>query len=956
MKIIPLLVFFTQIVLLLQAQPIADKVHINHSSGFYSAPFWITLSTANSGEPIHYTLDGSDPRMATHAIKTESPHAILIDPSSSQGGRGKTGGVVVRATSVKEGFLPSPPTTLTFIFLNHVINKFTHPGGSWPTYNINNQSIDLLMDSRVVNDARYKNLMADALLDIPTLSVTTDPAHLFDPLTGIYVNAKYDGREWERPANLELINPDGSPGFNIDAGIRIRGGWSRHPEFAKHAFRFYFRTEYGEGKLRFPLFEEEGVRVFDKIDLRTAQNYSWSKGGSEGKHNTFNRDVFSRDTQRAMNQPYTRSRYYHLYLNGLYWGIFQTQERAEASFAQSYLGGQREDYDVIKVEVGTDWNLYQIEATDGDTRAWREIWDYTQQGFSSNAAYFRLLGSNALGVRDPSIKVLLDVDNLIDYMLIIFYGGNFDAPVSKFSGNNNPNNFYAIYNRENPNEGFKFFIHDAEHSLLTDGVGPGIGLYENRVNIGSAGLMNVTSFSKFHPQWLHYRLSQNQEYRIRFADRVYRHFFNEGVLIPDSAINRFMRTASRLDIAIIAESARWGDVGVSTPRTRDDDWLPAVNRVTKSYMPVRTQIVLDQLKAEGLYNTILTPPVFKNNNRLITSYRISISSDYALTLENPNTNGKIYYTTNGKDPRAVGGHIAAGASEAGTTAVFIKPGQTIRARVKWENFWSPLHELEFSDATLFTNLRITELHYNPPSQGTTEGGELEFLELKNTGPSQLDLSGMAFTTGITFTFPTPTLLPPGSFVVLASNADAFTSFYGMAPSFEYSGQLSNSGEKIVLQNRHKEPVISFTYSDKAPWPTRADGGGFSLVSYQINPTGDPAAHDYWRQSFRPHGSPFADDEISTGTSALSLPELFTLSVFPNPATSFITIHLYLRAPQRVSIQLYTPEGKLLETITEEFFTSGNHSRTFPTHHFGAGIYILVARGEKQMIHRKVIFR
>ena len=71
------------------------------------------------------------------------------------------------------------------------------------------------------------------------------------------------------------------------------------------------------------------------------------------------REVFSRDTQRDMNQPYTRSRYYHLYLNGMYWGLFQSQERSEARYAESYFGGSEEEYDVVKVNTETG---YLVEA------------------------------------------------------------------------------------------------------------------------------------------------------------------------------------------------------------------------------------------------------------------------------------------------------------------------------------------------------------------------------------------------------------------------------------------------------------------------------------------------------------------------------------------------------------------------------------------------------------------
>ncbi len=169
-----------------------------------------------------------------------------------------------------------------------------------------------------------------------------------------------DGIEWERPASIELIHPDGKKGFQINCGVRIRGGWSSHGDNPKHAFRFFFRKEYGSGKLNYPLFDDEGVKEFDKIDLRTSQNYSWSYPNRLGLYNTMNHDVFSRDLQRETEQPYTRSRYYNLFINGVYWGIYQTQERAEASYAQSYFGGKEEDYDVIKPGD----NNHQVEATD----------------------------------------------------------------------------------------------------------------------------------------------------------------------------------------------------------------------------------------------------------------------------------------------------------------------------------------------------------------------------------------------------------------------------------------------------------------------------------------------------------------------------------------------------------------------------------------------------------------
>ena len=376
-----------------------------------------------------------------------------------------------------------------------------------------------------------------------------------DPDTGIYVHAMEHGIDWERPVSVALIDPDDDGShvdeFQANAGLRIRGGWSRHSDNPKHAFRFFFREEYGPGELDFPLFGDESDARFDDVDLRTSQNYSWSYKGTTGAVNTMNRDVFSRDLQREMGRPYTRSRYYHLYLDGL----------------------------------------------------------------GSDEAYYALQGKLPDGGDDPQGEVLVDVDNLIDFMIVIFYGGNFDSPTGSFTGNKGPNNFFCIRDRTDASQGFVFFAHDAEHALHSQAWSPGIGLYENRVNLaGIAGdyRMVVTEFHDFHPQWLHHELTASERYRGRFNERVHEHFFGDGILVEENAAALFRQRADELDVAIIAESARWGDSksfneGGRTFRTRDDDWAPTVEDTLDHFFlgldgtESRTQIVLDQLAAAGLY-------------------------------------------------------------------------------------------------------------------------------------------------------------------------------------------------------------------------------------------------------------------------------------------------------------------------------------------------------------------
>ena len=251
----------------------AEKPLFSENHGFYTKPFDLTITSAIPGAQIYYTVDGSDPRYSATSVISSSPTIIRIDPASNSN-RGQTPAFVVRASVYKEGYDFSRVKTQTYIFVNQVRNQSNDPGHDWPSYFVNDQEIFLGVNQEVVNDERYTNLLDDALIEIPSFSLVTDNSNLWDADKGIYVNALEHGIAWERPASVELINPDGSKGFQIDAGIRIRGGYSRHDWYPKHAFRLFFRKVYGQGKLNYPLFDDEGVKSFDKIDMSFSNQVS----------------------------------------------------------------------------------------------------------------------------------------------------------------------------------------------------------------------------------------------------------------------------------------------------------------------------------------------------------------------------------------------------------------------------------------------------------------------------------------------------------------------------------------------------------------------------------------------------------------------------------------------------------------------------------------------------------
>ena len=146
----------------------------------------------------------------------------------------------------------------------------------------------------------------------------------------------------------DATHPNGTSEFHVGCGIRVRGGYSRSGDDPKHGWHLYFRSDYGDSKLNYPLFGRFGTTSFDQIDLRTAENYSWSFGGDP--NNTFLREECSRLALTDLGDPGSHLRYVHCYVNGQYFGLYDFDERTEASFGASYLPGSKDDFDVVKDE------------------------------------------------------------------------------------------------------------------------------------------------------------------------------------------------------------------------------------------------------------------------------------------------------------------------------------------------------------------------------------------------------------------------------------------------------------------------------------------------------------------------------------------------------------------------------------------------------------------------------
>ena len=264
----------------------------------------------------------------------------------------------------------------------------------------------------------------------------------------------------------------------------------------------------------------------------------------------------------------------------------------------------------------------------------------------------------------------------------------------------------------------------------------------------------------------------------------------------------------------------------------------------------------------------------------------------------------------------------------GTTRAFpaapLSQGRTYRARVRhkdsagrWSHWSSPV---EFTAGTaqpgdLAAKLVVSELMYNPP-----EGGALEYLALMNIGTTPLDISGVAFTAGIGFTFTeSPVLLAPGERAVLVADAAAFTQKYGAGVRVlgTFSGSLSNGGERVVLSLGQSTVLRDFTYSDSFPWPAEADGTGAALALIAPGSNPDHADPLNWRAAPPSPGAAGPGDyagwktahqqpDDNADTDSDGLPAFLEYALGTSPST-----------PDRAALPTLTagPDGTLTFTVT-----------------------------------------
>jgi CotH kinase protein/Lamin Tail Domain/Chitobiase/beta-hexosaminidase C-terminal domain len=717
---------------------LASRVIPSVVRGFYEKALNVTLSSASVGATIRFTTDGSRP---TRNLGTVYSRTIAVSKTTT-----------LRMVAYSAALATSRVDTHSYIFPADVLKQNNTPPGypaTWGTHWTGRTNFtanaDYAMDPAIVGSSNYGPRMVDSLRSLPSISIVLDIADLFDVKTGIYSNPLKSGEAWERPTSVEILYPRMGRHVQGNAGVRIMGGGSRRPWLTpKHSLRLLFKEGYGPSKFGADLFGLGAALKFDTIALRSVFNDSFTaftKGGG-----TYLRDMLVRDAHRAGGRIETRGAFAHVYINGLYWGLYNPSERPDANFQAHYFGGTKNDYDVLKHVNG--------EVVAGDKVAFDKAIAIASGGLSSAAAY-------------SNIRQYIDVASLADYMALNIWAGTTDWPL---------NNWYMARRRVAGGT-FQFFNWDAEISL-------------NDVN---ANRVNVRATKS--PAFFYDKLRANAEFRVLFGDRAHRLLDDDGPLVPRTAGTLFDKRAAEIRSAIIAETARWGDVRVRPGYTRDKHWTPSVDWIGQTFLPQRRDKVVAQLRSASLYSTVAAPAFNKNGGSIKPGFKLAITAP----------KGKIYFTLDGTDPRLVGGAVNTKA-QTYSSLITLNQATIVQSRVLDSGAWSALHEAQFTIRTLAINEIMAK---NTIGIMDAAGEREDWIELINTSKTAVAAGGLYLTDDPLvprkWMIPVGTTVQPGAALLIW--ADGQVAQGSMHANFK----LAVGGESVFLFDKDGKTRLSGFY-------------------------------------------------------------------------------------------------------------------------------------------------
>lgn len=529
--------------------------------GYFDSPFDVVLTSDTPGAEIAYTLDGSEPT-SSRGMRGPSPITVAITTTT-----------VLRARALPPSATPnataSTVATYSYLFTDKVLAQPRAPAG-YPLYEMGGIPLDYEMDPDIV--AASGPEMREGLLEIPTISIAMRHADLFGA-EGIY-NAGGSGMNsaFERAASVEVIMPNKrSWQLQIDAGIR-----PHTHKLVKRSFKLLFKKTYGPGKMESclmrgaPLSQDGASTELDSLILRGGTNRCLHHRCNPDD-SIYIEDQWMHDTQIAMSGNGARGTFVHVFLNGLYFGLYNAMERPDDGFLAAYFGGKK-----------TDWfSVNHGGPVDGDPTRWNYLIGPLVQKDMRVAANYE------------ELKQYLDVEHFIDYILLNWFAGRTDWP---------NNNWYAG-NRNSPPGPVRFFIWDADEVWDGRCQGPG----DPTPDIYGARVLppfQVGSTDRTETARIWHAARRNPDFMALLVQRADRHLGPGGALSEAASVARLDTLSPFIERAFLAETARWGDARASEgerTRTRENMWRPTLLRLRNERIPGNGQRLIQSMRQAGFY-------------------------------------------------------------------------------------------------------------------------------------------------------------------------------------------------------------------------------------------------------------------------------------------------------------------------------------------------------------------
>lgn len=630
--------------------------------------------------------------------------------------------------------------------------------------------------------------------------ITNYPEYWRDLSFNYNIPMQTGGRPFERPAQLEMVAPGNRLSFRTPFGLRLSGSPHARPHYRMTNLEFSSWNTSWDSKPSFNFFFRSDYSGSDRLRhdvIPLSPVKEWPDFRCRAGKNDPYNPFIKDELMRRLHHDTGQCALPGILVNLFVNGHHKSYYNLTAHGREKFL---REYFR----RPDSEWDVRQVaDVADGDSAEYNAV-----MAFLKNTSFTSL--ANYLQAEER-----LDLDNYIDYLLVNAYGATGDWP----------HNNYIVARERAAGARWIFLLWDAEGAFGGFGKDVTWDTFQRDL-VGTDQLSAVTHLTRVPYK----ALIVSPEFRLRVADRIQRLFFNGGALTDPAILARYVALRDEINPTVTA--VRGAPIS--------EAWF------TSWHSQRRVVLFNTIFPGNGLWPATLGPVFSPHGGTLATGGQVSMS--------HPNNGGTIHYTQDGTDPREPGGAVAAGARTY-AAPLTLTQAQRIRARVLRSGEWSPLVEAVF--ATVPPPLFISEIHYNPP--GTSDA--TEFVELLNGGTEPVNLNGVRFIQGITFSF-SGGVLGAGERLVLVRDAAAFSAAYpGVAVAGVFSGSLDNGGETLTLQDIAGNVITSITYDDAGLWPVSADGGGHSLVFRFPAGAANPDSPASWRASVGVGGKPGGSDAL-----------------------------------------------------------------------------------------------